>query len=98
MSGSGHVTSTGHSNCPARGAPRRGNPNCPALLDDDLLREMSRNCLLCSTMGCEEAEPQLLALLDDGLRRGCWRVPGRGRCDRHAPLDDGLRSDGLQTR
>jgi len=55
MSGSGYVTSTGHSNCPARGEPRRGRPNCPALLDDDLLREMSRNRLLCSTMGCEEA-------------------------------------------
>ena len=55
MSGSGHDTSTGHSNCPARGEPRRGRPNCPALLDDDLLREMSRNRLLCSTMGCEEA-------------------------------------------
>jgi len=55
MSGSGHDTSTGHSNCQARGEPRRGHPNCPALLDDDLLREMSRNRLLCSMMGCEEA-------------------------------------------
>ena len=69
MSGRGHDPSTGHSNCPARGEPSRRRPNCPALLDNDLLREMNRRleaagvfqaadaatALLHSMMGCEEA-------------------------------------------